>query len=76
MPRPIYVIAQEIRADWTEPYYGAVPYIAAMYQLNSVNDCYGVESATSIIQYFLVNAKTWRGETARRIKSELKEMTK
>jgi len=29
-----------------------------------------------IVRYFLSNATTWRGETARRIKAELKQMLK
>ena len=75
-PRPICNIAAEIRADWAKPYFGAVPYMSAMLTLYSINDSYGCDSARSILAYFLANASTWRGETARRIKTELKEMLK
>jgi hypothetical protein len=41
----------------------------AMASLNSINDNYGWDSAKSIVLYFLGNASTWRGETAKRIKA-------
>lgn len=72
--RPIHEIAREISSDWKKPYFGAVPYIHAMRQLNKPQDQYGMESAKDIVTYFLANATTWRGETARRIKKELKEL--
>ena len=72
--RPLYVIAYEIRADWKKVYFGAVPYLNALTQLNSIDDMFMFDSGRSIVRYFLGNATTWRGETARRIKSELKSM--
>ena len=74
--RPIYLIAREIKADWEKPYFGAVPYISAMHSIVDVNDTYGVESARGLILYFLSNASSWRGETAKRIKAELKALVK
>lgn len=74
--RSISVIANEIRNDWKNVYFGAKPYLAAMMCLNSVDDYYGMDDAKSIILYFLANASSWRGETARRVKAELKAMTK
>jgi len=72
--RPLSTIAAEIRRDWTKPYFGAVPYLAAMSTLDSISDNYGADSAKSIVLYFLSNASTWRGETAKRVKSELKQL--
>lgn len=74
--RPIYEIAREIRKDWKSVNYAAKPYLDAMMSLDSIDDSYGWDSAKSIVLYFLSNAGTWRGETARRIKAELKGMTK
>ena len=74
--RPISTIAHEIRVDWVKPYFGAVPYLDAMDRLGSIKDKYGYDDATSIVRYFLANATTWKGETARRIKAELKSMLK
>lgn len=74
--RALSVIAAEIRRDWQRPYFGAVPYLSAMAELDSVEDRYYYESAASIVRYFLANATTWRGETARRVKAELKTMIK
>jgi hypothetical protein len=75
-PRPIHQIASEIRKTWAKPYFGAVPYLEAMRTLNTITDRYFEDSAESIILYFLANAQTWRGEDAKRIKAELKAMTK
>lgn len=73
-PRPLHVIAREIEATWPRPYFGAVPYIHAMRALNSMSDYCGVESAASIVSYFLANAGLWRGPTARDVKAELRGM--
>ena len=76
MARKIHEIASEILQDWKKPYFGAIPYIEAMLQLNSIHDNYYLDTAESVVIYFLANAQTWRGETAKRIKSELREMLK
>jgi hypothetical protein len=76
MNRPLYEIAREIENDWKRPYFGAVPYLEAMGYLNSIEDNFIDDSAESVVLYFLANANTWRGEAARRIKAELKAMTK
>ena len=72
--RTLSAIANEIRKDWTKPYFGAVPYLQAMQSLQSISDPYGYDSGESIVRYFLSNATSWRGDTARRIKAELKGM--
>jgi hypothetical protein len=74
--RAIREIADEIRKDWknVSPY--AKPYLDAMGQLDSIEDNYYFDSAKSVVLYFLSNAASWRGDTARRIKAELKAMCK
>ena len=72
--RPLSTIAREIRSTWPKVYFGAVPYLQAMAQLGNVDDKYGLDDARSIVNYFLANAGTWRGDDARRIKAELKAM--
>jgi hypothetical protein len=74
MERPIYEIAQEIKKDWNLPYFGAVPYLNAMCQIRTIDQMYGMDDARSVVVYFLANAQQWRGETARRIKAELKKL--
>lgn len=75
--RPLCEIAKEIHSDWgKKTYFGAKPYISAMMSLNSIDDKYMFDDARSIVSYFLANAGTWRGETAKRIKAELKAMLK
>jgi hypothetical protein len=44
--------------------------------MTSVNDNVLFDSGRDIILRFLGNASTWRGEDAKRIKAELKEMLK
>jgi hypothetical protein len=74
--RPLYEIAREISKDWKVVYFGAIPYLSAMRTLENITDNYGMDSGDSIVRYFLANASTWRGETARRIKKELNTMLK
>lgn len=79
--RPLRVIAAEIKAEidnnqWAKhSAFYASPYLAAMLELNSIQDKYYLDSAREVVLRFLCNAQTWRGETARRIKAELKGMT-
>lgn len=74
IPDNIAQIALMVRKDWKNVYFGAVPYLDAMRTLESVNDNYYEDSASSIINYFLSNATTWRGETARAVKAKLKQL--
>ena len=74
--RTISEIAREIKSDWNKVYFGAVPYLNAMQELETIDDNYGMDSADSIIRYFLCNAKTWKGETAKRVKAELNNLIK
>lgn len=74
MTRPISTIAREIKSDWKKVYFGAVPYLDAMQSLNSIDDNYMYDTGKSVVRYFLANAGTWRGDTARRVKAELKAM--
>lgn len=72
--RPLYEIAAEIRKDWKNlsPY--AKPYFEAMQTLNSIDEMFYQDTAKSVVLYFLSNATSWRGETAKRVKAELKAM--
>lgn len=72
--RSLSTIAYEIKASWKNVYFGAKPYLDAMCSLNSINDYYYHDTASSVVNYFLANATCWRGETASRIKKELKSM--
>jgi hypothetical protein len=83
-PRTLRDVAMEVRRDWKHVYFGAVPYLDAMMQMNDTpatrdgvkGGNYYADSAQSVILYFLANANTWRGETARRVKAELKALSK
>lgn len=74
--RDLSTIAYEIKRTWKNVYFGAVPYLDAMMTLSSIDQNYGMDSAKSIVNYFLANASSYRGEDARRIKKELKTMLK
>mgnify|MGYP001245837853 CR=1 FL=1 len=76
MSRPIHAIASEISSLWKPVNYAAKPYLEAMHDLSLITDKYCLDSAKSIILYFLSNASTWRGEDAKRIKLELKALLK
>jgi hypothetical protein len=74
--RSLSRIAAEIGGYWTDPYFGAVPYIEAMADLDQITDRYYGDTAEDVVRYFLANATSWRGEHARRIKAELKDILK
>jgi len=74
--RSISVIAREISKDWKNVNYAARPYLNAMYSLDKITDNYIMDDGKSVVLYFLSNAGSWRGETAKRIKKELKDMCK
>lgn len=74
--RPIYDIAAEISKDWRKPYFGAKPYLDAMHTLVDLQSRYGLDDAEGILVYFLANASTWRGDTAKRVKAEIKSILK
>jgi hypothetical protein len=76
MPRSISTIARDIRRDWSKPYFGAVPYLDAMQNLDTMQDRFYYDSAESVVRYFLSNASSWKGGKAREIKAELKAMLK
>ena len=74
--RSLHEIALDIRSNWPKVNYAAVPYLDAMARLDRITDNYGMDSADTIVLYFLSNARSWRGEDAKRIKSELNAMVK
>ena len=76
MTRPLYIIANEIRRDWKNINYAAKPYLEAMSQMSNIDGNYYHDTGKSVVLYFLANAKSWRGDVARRIKAELKDMSK
>lgn len=74
--RTIKEIAQEIQSDWKNVNYAAKPYLEVMHRLNKIDDKFMSEDASTIVLYFLSNAGMYRGETATRIKNELKNLIK
>ena len=72
--RKISEVAHDVRREWKNVYFGAVPYLQAMYDLNDVGDHYGLDDAKSIVLYFLANAQSFRGAKARELKAELKQI--
>jgi hypothetical protein len=78
-PRSLNVIAREIIADYPKAgdereYAGA--YVVPMLALNKITDSYFLDSGASVVRYALANLTSWRGEKARAIKAELREMLK
>lgn len=73
-------IAGLIEADWstkgTGVNYAAEPYLKAMSSLVSVEDDYFLDPGAQIVSYFLANATSWRGETAKAVKAELRKRLK
>ncbi len=80
-------VANEVFILWRKKYgnnkfpvsfIGAVPYLQAMLSCSTTdkNALYGCETLETVVLYFLANVTSWRGEDAKRIKAELKEMIK
>lgn len=80
LTRPLYEVAAEVKADWSKAksgvYFGAVPYLDAMSTLRTMDEDYYADPASEVVMYFLANATSWRGETAQRVKGELKAALK
>ena len=75
MTRPLYEIANEIVADYSDRGKSlpdaARAYVDPMRCLSSMDDAYGYDDAETVVIYALSNLNGWRGETARRVKREL-----
>ena len=69
-------IAKDIKSTWLNVYFGAVPYLEAMLELDTTdpNTMYYNDSAENIALYFLANASTFRGNDAKKLKEELKKL--
>jgi hypothetical protein len=74
--KSIAEIAAIVRQDWQKVNFGAKPYLDAMQSLHNVKSCLGYDSGKTVVLYFLSNASSWRGETAKAVKLELKNRTK
>jgi hypothetical protein len=66
-------LASVIRRDWGgKVNYAAKPYLDALGSLEQIEDNYGADPGRMIVAYFLSNATSWRGPTAKAVKAELK----
>lgn len=74
--RTFQQIATDIKSTWLNVYFGAVPYLEAMLELDTTDPDapYMFETARDMVIYFLANAQTFRGTDAKRLKAELKSM--
>jgi Cft2 family RNA processing exonuclease len=78
--RPLHEIAADIRKDWSAqtkdkqvPIY-ADAYLRPMETLTHITDNYHMDSAETVVRYFLSNAATFRGASAQALKEELREI--
>lgn len=82
--RTVSRVAGEILSLWSRPDPGALPYLEAMLSMDyssfthpdspTLERMYGAEPSRDVVARFLANASTFRGEDARRIKGELREI--
>lgn len=78
-PRTPSEIAREImKSPWyrSNSSIYARDYICAMLDLGSIDQNYGLDSGESVVRYALANMSTFRGDDARRLKAELKDLLK
>lgn len=69
---PFPRLVDTIMRDWPRPWFGAVPYLRAMLDLDEATDAYGYDGPGEAVLYFLSNAAQWKGETAKAVKAELR----
>jgi hypothetical protein len=74
--RTLRQIAAEIRADWKQVSEYAIQQLDGMEEAGRLEGRFGIETGADAVRGFLINAHHWRGETARRIKGELRAMLK
>lgn len=74
--RTIKEIAQEIQSDWKTANKEASQYLIMMEVLKTMNDKFINKDATTIVINFLVSARGYRSDKAKRIKNELKNLIK
>jgi hypothetical protein len=72
--RKINEIARDINNDWKKVSVYAEPYLKAMLDIESINDMYGQDTASSVVRYFLSNAQYYRGVKAKELKKELNDI--
>jgi hypothetical protein len=75
-PLKLKEVAFAIEKDWVKVSPYAQPYLDAMKQLDSINDSYYADTAKSVVLYFLANASSYRGESAKPFKAYLKGLVK
>lgn len=69
-------IALVVYKNWPNVNYAAKPYLEAMSCLHNITDKFYADSGYSVVAYFLTNAASFRGETAKLVKAELKARMK
>lgn len=74
-PTPAEIV-RTIRADWRNPYFGAVPYLDALEGLTTWDCTVEFEHARALAPYLLNNLRTWKGEVARTVKAQLREVSR
>jgi len=72
--RSLKVIGTEIRADWRRVSEYAEEQLQGIEACENLSSRWLTGTGTDAVLGFLSNAHHWRGETARRIKSELRAM--
>lgn len=70
------MIVRDLRAQGKQVPAAAKPYLDAMRTMGSINENYGMDTGASIVGYLLSNLASYKGETAKAIKAELKSRLK
>ena len=70
------VIRRDLREQRKSVPPAAAPYLDALGALSSMNDMYDMDSAKTVVAYLLSNLSSYKGETAKAVKAELKRRLK
>jgi len=76
--RSLKEIAKDIKKHWQTPNHFASYWITMLETVDKLSDkvTYSLNTGKDCATKFLIHAQNWRGEEARRIKNELKQMLK
>jgi hypothetical protein len=70
------LIIRDHKENGKEIYFGAVPYVSAMREMEKITDYFGADDGRSVVCYALSNLTKWRGPIAKEIKAELNRRLK
>ena len=75
MTREIYIIANEIYADWKDAPVSVTQWLSIMGRLHTIDELYMRKPVSFIVEQFLEESEgIWEGENATKLRKELQDI--